>query len=670
MFYISGKVSVTTSCLCLVIIILYYHLGLIPLTHKINSLSPYFQNLLNLLETERDADLRAYQQLTQSTSVADRRAAGLTWYPIAIRNTEMTRGDYISVEAERTTHHDIAHQLRFGASAVLFSNHDPKNDRVEGTITFQVGNRLKITLRTEELPDWASDGKLGIELLFDNNSYTEMQNALKEAAKRSESKEGQLIRILSGENVSSFRDDIPPFLVPKLNNSQQEASNKILAARELAIVHGPPGTGKTTTLVQAIKALIKQDGKQVLVVAPSNTAVDLLSEKLADEGLNVLRVGNPARVSEKLMSLTLDSKMAEHGGMKEIKSLKKQANEFRNMAHKYKRNFGRAEREQRKALFDEAHKIMKEVGNAEQFVQDDLIAKAQVITATLVGANHHTVRSLNYHTVVIDEAGQALEPACWIPILKAQKVVFAGDHFQLSPTIKSEEAARAGLRTTLLEKSVANHPEAVVLLQEQYRMNTAIMSYSSKVFYQNKLQAHPSVAEHLVFPADIPLVFIDTAGSGFDEKLEGTSTTNPDEAAFLIRHLSNYSEEIKTEGSNTSFPTIAVISPYKEQINVLKELALSSPELQQNAGKISINTIDSFQGQERDLVYISMVRSNPEGTIGFLSDIRRMNVAMTRARKKLVVVGDSATLSKLAFYVDFIAYAEASGAYKSAWEFM
>jgi len=583
----------------------------------------------------------------------------------------MSRGDYLTVELERTTHQDVAHQLRFGASAVLFSNHDPKNDRVEGVVTFQAGNRLKITLRTDELPDWASDGKLGVEVLFDNNTYDEMQRAVKEAAKRKENtQEGQLIKILTGELKPSFRSDIPSFNVSGLNISQQESLNNILSARELAIVHGPPGTGKTTTLVQAIKALFKQDGKQILVVAPSNTAVDLLTEKLADEGLNVLRVGNPARVSDKLMSLTLDSKMSEHSSMKEIKGLRKQANEFRNMAHKYKRNFGRAEREQRKALFDEAHKIMKEVGNTEQYIQDDLLAKAEVITATLVGSNHYTVRELNYHTLVIDEAAQALEPACWIPILKAQKLILAGDHFQLSPTIKSDQAASKGLNVTLLEKCADLHPESVVLLQEQYRMHSDIMGYSSQVFYQNKLQAHTSVANHLMFSGDVSLNFIDTAGCGFDEKLEGASSTNPDEAVFLMKHLSDYVDALKASETPNGFPGIAVISPYKEQINVLKGLLINSPVLMQYADKISVNTIDSFQGQERDVVYISMTRSNPEGSIGFLSDIRRMNVAMTRARKKLVIVGDSATLSRLPFYADLIAYAEQKSGYKSAWEFM
>lgn len=634
-------------------------------------MSPYFQHLSDLLRTEREEDLRSYQQLTQTTSIAERRQAGITWYPIAIRNTEMSRGDYLAVEVERNTHHDLSHQLRFGSSAVLFSNHDPKSDKLQGTISFQSGNRLKITLRSDELPDWAKDGKLGIELLFDNNSYDEMQNALKEADRKIEiQKEGQLVNILMGKNKPSFRDDISPFYSPKLNEVQQQSLNKILAAREIAIVHGPPGTGKTTTLVQAIKALVKQDGKKILVVAPSNTAVDLLAEKLSDEGLNVIRVGNPARVSEKLLSLTLDSKVALNSSSKEIRSLKKQAAEYKNMAHKYKRNFGRAEREQRKALFDEAHKIMKEVGDTEQFIQDNLLNKAQVIAATLVGSNHYTVRNLKYHTVVIDEAGQALEPACWIPILKAEKVILAGDHFQLSPTIKSDEAARNGLNVTLLEKCVNLHPEAVVLLEEQYRMNAAIMGYSSKVFYQDKLQAHSSVTSHLVFESDIPLCFIDTAGCGFEEKQEGTSVSNPDEAAFLFKHLNSYAEEIATHLSEEFFPTVAIISPYREQIKILKDQLQNSPGLQKHAAKISVNTIDSFQGQERDIVYISMTRSNSEGSIGFLADVRRMNVAMTRARKKLVIVGDSATLSSLKFYADFINYAENAGGYKSAWEFM
>jgi predicted DNA helicase len=498
-----------------------------------------------------------------------------------------------------------------------------------------------------------------------------MHQALRQAAIRLEKNDdAALIRILTGEKQATFSNDISTAAGARLNASQQSAVNTILNANEIAIVHGPPGTGKTTTLVQAIKQMHASDRKQILVTAPSNTAVDLLSEKLATEGLSVLRVGNPARVSERLMALTLDHKMQAHAGMKEMKKLKKQANEFRNMAHKYKRNFGKAERDQRKALFDEARNIMKVVERTEQYIIDDLITRANIITATLVGTNHYTVKHLRYHTVVIDEAGQALEPACWIPILKAEKVVLAGDHFQLPPTIKSEEAAAKGLRLTLLEKNVALHAAAVTLLEVQYRMHQQIMSYSSSVFYRNKLQAHESVAHQLLFPGDQPFLFIDTAGCGFDEKASGTSITNPEEAGFLLNHLTKLLSALRQQAGSDAFPTIAVISPYKQQIEVLKEALLQIPALQSALAYISVNTIDSFQGQERDIVYISMTRSNSENIIGFLSDVRRMNVAMTRAKKKLVIIGDSSTLGQFPFYSKMIDYANTLGSHVSAWEFM
>ena len=630
----------------------------------------YFKKLLALLSIEREEDLKSYRKLTESSSVSERRANGLAWYPVAIRGTEIGRGDYLTVEFERTTHQDINHQFRFGSSVALFSNHDPGKDRIEGTVNHLSGNKLKVTLRTDELPDWSRDGKRGIDLLFDNNSYDEMQNALKLASTLTgNNNEDHLIRVLSGSVPVSFQKEPAHYTIPELNSIQQQAVDKILAANDLAIVHGPPGTGKTTTLVQAIKALIKRDHQQILVVAPSNTAVDLLSEKLAEEGLDVLRIGNPARVSNRLLSLTLDSKIAGHSSLKEIKELKKRAAEYKNMAHKYKRNFGRAEQEQRKALFNEAHKIRKEIDQTEQYIADQVISKAQVITVTLVGANHYTIKNLKFNTVVIDEAGQALEPACWIPILKSRKVILAGDHCQLPPTIKSVEAAKQGLSTTLLEKCVALHPESVVLLEEQYRMNETIMGYSSKVFYQDKLKAHGAVANRLLFPGDSPLMFIDTAGCSFEEKQDGTSINNIDEAVFLLKHLTLLVVQLSAHYDLERFPTIGIISPYQQQVKILRELLLNSPELQVYSDKITVNTIDSFQGQERDIICISLTRSNAEGTIGFLNDVRRMNVAMTRARKKLIVIGDSATLSRFAFYGDFVAYAAQKDAYFSAWEF-
>jgi superfamily I DNA and/or RNA helicase len=630
----------------------------------------YFKRLQDLLRIEKEEDQRTTKLLTETLGTADRRAAGITWYPVAIRDTEVGYGDYLSVELERTTHYEVIHQFRFGMTAALFSNHDAKRDWLEGIVSYVSGNRLKINLRTDELPDWARDGKLGVDAVFDAASYAEMEKALKSAAIVLEKKEeGVLANILIGNRKPSFGDRavLPN---PKLNASQAAAVKKITEAGELAIVHGPPGTGKTTTLVQAIKALREGERQRILVVAPSNTAVDLLSEKLSDEGLNLVRVGNPARVSERQLVLTLDSRVAAHSSNKEIKRLKKQASEYRDLAQKYKRSFGAADREQRKALFAEARNIAKEVERTENYIIDDILAKADIITATLVGANHYSVRSLQYGTVVIDEAGQALEPACWIPILKAKKLVMAGDHQQLPPTIKSVEAARGGLAQTLLEKSIALHPEAVVLLEEQYRMNETIARFSSTEFYEGRLRADSSVANHVLFEGDAPLLFIDTAGCGYEEVMEGTRISNPEEGQFLLKQVAALVAQLRLHYAVEDFPGIGVISPYKHQVEILKEAVLHFPELQGLGNSLSINTIDSFQGQERDAMFISLTRSNPESTIGFLSELRRMNVAMTRARKKLVVVGDSATLSQSNFYNDFISYAQGVGGYTSAWELM
>jgi superfamily I DNA and/or RNA helicase len=632
----------------------------------------YFKALQTLLKIERDEDFKQYEALTERIPVATRRANGLSWYPVAIRDTELSRGDYMNVEFERTTHHELNHQFRFGAAVALFSNHD-RDDRLEGTITNVSGNRCKISFRVDELPDWSGDGKLGLDLLFDNNSYNEMDRAIKAASDMingSKANIDGLVVVLTGIRRPVFNTASYSYPIPMLNSKQQEAVQKILAAEDLAIVHGPPGTGKTTTIVHAIQALLKKDQQQILVVAPSNTAVDLLTEKLSEKGLDVLRIGNPARVSQRLQSLTMDSKMSAHTQTKEIKALKKQAAEFKNMAHKYKRNFGRAEQEQRKALFSEAHKIMKEVEQHEQYISDQVISSAEVITATLVGANHYTIRDRRFGTVFIDEAGQALEPACWIPILKTGKLILAGDHFQLPPTIKSREAASKGLSITLMEKAAQLYPEAVTLLEEQYRMHTDIMNFSSRIFYGEQLRANESVAGRTLFSGDEPFTFIDTSGCGFDEKQEESSISNSEEALFLLKHLKSYVTAIGDHFKSAEFPSIGIISPYQEQIKTLTTFFEADEDLQPYRQKITINTIDSFQGQERDIIYISLTRSNSAQQIGFLTDIRRMNVAMTRARSKLVIIGDGSTLSKSPFYLDLMNYAEKIQAYHSAWVFM
>jgi ATP-dependent RNA/DNA helicase IGHMBP2 len=628
----------------------------------------YFKELAELLRMEKESDRLQFQQQTENLPAAARRANGTTWYPVAIRGTELGRGDYLTVEIERTSHTDLSHQLRFGASAALFSNHDPREHRVEGLVTHISGNRLRLALRTDELPDWSRLGKLGVDLVFDELSYGEMEKALRAAGSPELKKEeAHFVRILAGGGEASFTERLPRTF-PQLNAWQEEAVNKVLAANELAIIHGPPGTGKTTTLVAAIEALWKESGNRLLVVAPSNTAVDLLSERLSERGLHVVRIGNPVRVSDRLQGLTLDSRMEAHADTREIRRLKKQAAEYKNMAHKYKRQFGKDEREQRRALFAEAHGILQQVERMEQYITDDILSKAAVITATLVGAAHYTVRQLRYETVVIDEAGQALEPASWIPILKGRKLVLAGDHCQLPPTVKSDEAARKGLSRTLLEKLVARHPSAVVLLQEQYRMHEQIMKFPAAEFYEGRLHAYGAVAHRQLPNGKAPLSFIDTAGCGFEEVREDTAISNPEEARFLVKLLQQEVEALAEAGEEGAEQSIAVVSPYKQQVELLKELTIENGLT--NTGALSVNTIDAFQGQERDVVYISLVRSNPDQSIGFLGDVRRMNVAMTRARKRLVVIGDSATLSALPFYDRFIRFAEGEGAYTSAWEFL
>ncbi len=627
----------------------------------------YFKRQAEQLALEKQADKEAFAQITKTLSPAQRRDAGSAWYPVAIRDSETGRGDYLTVEVERTTHTDVVHSLRFGMTAALFSAHDAARHRLEGTIASLSGNRLRLALRVDELPDWTRTGKLGVDAVFDDNSYTEMEQALKTAALVGGGNEGRLIQILTGTAHASFHEGIAATHTETLNQYQQQAVQKIVQANELAIVHGPPGTGKTTTLVHAIKELLAPHNTQLLVVAPSNTAVDLLSERLDAAGVNVVRIGNPARVNERQQALTLDEKIIGHSQTKEIKRLKKQAAEYRDLAQKYKRSFGPAEREQRNALFAEARSLRRDIEKIENGIADEILSKAQVITATLIGANHYTIRERKYSAVIIDEAGQALEPACWVAILKAPKLVMAGDHQQLPPTIRAATAAKE-LGETLLEKAVALQPQAVVLLQEQYRMNKEIMDFPSREFYGGLLQAASGVAGQRLFAGDLPVQFIDTAGCGFEELREGNRLSNREEAVFLVNQLAVLVQQLALVYSSEAFPTIGVIAPYRAQADMLKELTLQNDALKLFQNAITVNTVDSFQGQERDVIFISLTRSNSDSAIGFLSEIRRMNVAMTRARKKLVVIGDSATIGSFLFYEDFIAYAQSLSGYKSAWE--
>lgn len=497
--------------------------------------------------------------------------------------------------------------------------------------------------------------------------------------------------VANDETATVLAGDPAAPLVVGLNNSQRMAVQAILENRDVAIIHGPPGTGKTTTLVAAIKALTQKENT-ILVTAPSNTAADLLTERLAGQGLNVVRIGNISRVDDSVLEHTLDAMLAAHPEAKNIKKVKIEAAEYRRQARRHKRSFSAEDRQERTHLKQQARELDAWAKMLEDRLVEEILSNAQAITCTLVGAAHPLLEKRQFRTCVIDEAAQALEPACWIPIAKCSRVVLAGDPFQLPPTVKNPEAARQGLATTLIERCLDLLPDRVYLLTVQYRMHRTIMGFSNQYFYNGALEAHASVADReLYIPnptlSETGVTFIDTAGCGFDERLQESpgalhrslSRFNAEEALLIREHLLKLFQQFDyiaapeiNLASGAHLPEIGVLSPYREQINHLEEMFRDDPMLApllQNR-KITISTVDGFQGQERDVVYISLVRSNAKHEIGFLQDYRRMNVAMTRARMMLVVVGDSATIGKNKFYQEFLDYCAEHGAYRTAWEFM
>lgn len=630
------------------------------------------KKLIDLQRKEREEDLRLYKLKMMARSISNRVADGMTWYPVVVTKNFIGTGEYIHLELERTKGKGLNHMLQSGKSVGIFVNNGQESEAsrtITGVVKWTRKDIMQVALNVDELPDWFDEGRLGVNLLFDDATYEEMNRAVKEVMQAENNRLASLREVLLGNAAAGF-DEEEPFDSPRLNEVQNQAMRQALAAQDLMIVHGPPGTGKTTTFVETITQVVKRE-KQVLVCAPSNAAVDLLCQRLDAAGLFVVRFGHPARVSDELSALTIDSRIADHTSYADLKAVRKKSEEFRRMAHKYKRNFGKAEREQRKLLFQEAGRLRDEADQLEHYITEDLYAKAQVIACTLIGSAGRMLAGMQFRTVFIDEAAQALEGACWVPITKAQRVIMAGDHFQLPPTIKSLEAAKAGLETTLFEKAIQRN-SADVMLEVQYRMNQQIMQFSGDYFYKGRLTAHDSVKDHRLSADEEPLCFIDTAGCAYEEQQEkeSLSTYNKDEAALLMRHLHSFVEARGVEAMQEEDIRLAIISPYKAQVRYLSEL-LAADELLRSLGKkLSINTIDSFQGQEKDIIYISLVRSNSNGEIGFLKDIRRMNVAITRARKKLVIIGDSATVGSHPFYSAFIDYVQEIGAYRSAFEFM
>ncbi len=631
---------------------------------------------LELIRMERQADLEYYRQKVLLRSLNQRTEDGVTWYPVRLKRDYIGTGERLTLEVERTNHLDKPHAFQSGKSVSVFSNASgkPEKEHINGVVNFVKDNIMVVTINGDEFPDWIEDGALGVDVMFDEMTYKEMEFALREVIKADGTRVAELREILLGtspattsRNSPGFDHSSPQFSV--LNESQLSALRTVATAESVAFIHGPPGTGKTTTLVQAIAMAARIEG-QVLVSAPSNAAVDLLAEKLGEVGLNVLRIGHPARVTEQALSKTLDSKIAAHPNFPELKELRKRMEQVKAAAFKFKRNFGYHEKQERRMLLQESKLLKADADMLEFYIVNDLLNKSDVICSTLVGASHPVLKGRKYKTAFIDEAAQALEPACWIPILRTQRIVFAGDHCQLPPTIKSNEAAKAGLATTLFEKGIERHPHLSSLLQVQYRMNENIMEFPSKWFYDGKLVADESVRHGLLRPYHSPFEFIDTAGAGYDEGQdeETLSRFNDEEAQLTIKLVERLVEEIGINEWQEERISVGIITPYRAQVDRLQKLCDASMVLSELGKLITINTVDAFQGQERDVIAISLVRSNAKGEVGFLGDIRRTNVAMTRARKKLIVVGDSATLGSHPFYLELIDFVQAKGFYKSSFE--
>ena len=634
----------------------------------------------NLIEIEREEEREQFRKRFLETPLDQRMAKGLTLYPVSIEEVKVGLGDHLLVEIGKPQKEESSNVFQVGKIVSLWSNAEVKKKPfVTAVITKSRAETLVIALDKDELPDWASDGKLGLDLYYDERTFNEMQKAIRVMREASGDRNAELRALFFGQDEPYVRRGEDAYSLPELNDSQNEALKLTHLAKDIGIVHGPPGTGKTHTLIHAIVQTLKRE-KQVMVTAPSNLAVDLLVEKLALAGVNVVRVGHPARISEVVLQRSLDVQCAIHPESRTIKELRKEADKARKQAFKFKRKFGWAEREERKRLKWEARELQKEAKRQEKAVLNSVLDKAQVIASTITGSNGPILEGRRFSTLFIDEAAQSMLPASLIPILKADRVIFAGDHCQLPPTIKSMEASRKGLAESLFERCMHKFPEVSVMLRTQYRMNRLIMGFSSKQFYEEGLLAHDSVADHRLSedPAHPllhhPVHFVDTAGCGYEEVLnpETLSRSNPGEAGVLLRHLAALLKGLPKPDKEMleASPSIGVISPYKDQVKRLRREAAEAKALWPWLKRISVDSVDGFQGQERDIIYISLVRSNEKSEIGFLGDTRRMNVALTRARKKLVVVGDSATLGNHSFYQAFLDYIDEIGSYSSAWEFM
>lgn len=613
----------------------------------------YLQHQYELLQIEYEYEKEQFKQQTELMGIGRKIKRGMCWYPLNLGRNYYNALNQLVIEVERREDKDIEHQFEYGRPVCFFTQDvSGKLNYLNfvATVNYVDEDRMVVILPSvDALLALQSKEVVGVQLYFDETSYRLMFEALKQVIGAKNNRLAELRDIFHGtQPASTF--SFHPLRFPWLNATQEEAVNKVLHAKDVAIVHGPPGTGKTTTLVEAVYETLHREN-QVLVCAQSNMAVDWISEKLVDRGVSVLRIGNPSRVNDKMLSFTYERRFESHPDYPQLWSIRKAIREL------YARSRKGAERE---AVRQKINSLKDRATELEIRINESLFSEARVIACTLVGSANRLLTGQKFGTLFIDEAAQALEAACWIPIWKADRVILAGDHCQLPPTVKAPEALRAGLGHTLMQTIVKNKPDTVSLLKLQYRMNDEIMRFSSEWFYGGMLQSAPEVKYRSILDFDTPIEWINTEGLDCNEEFIGENygRINKSEAELSIEQLKGYITKIGRERFLDERIDVGMISPYKAQVQYLRRLVRNDAFFKPYRQAITINTVDGFQGQERDVILISLVRANEEGQIGFLNDLRRMNVAITRARMKLIILGDASTLTRHAFYKKLYTYIE------------
>lgn len=606
-----------------------------------------------MLQKEYEYEKELYRQQTREAGIPKRIQQGVCWFPVKLGADRYNSLNQLTVEVTRTETEETEHSFEYGRPVCFFRISADRQIRYfnfSAVISYVQDNKMVVVLPGPQvLPELVVTGELGVQLYFDDTSYKTMFAALREVAEAKGNRTARLREVLLGK-APALRRETGPVRFPWLNVSQEKAVNQVLCAKEVAVVHGPPGTGKTTTLVEAVYETLHREN-QVMVSAQSNTAVDWIAEKLVDRGIPVLRIGNPTRVNDKMLAFTYERRFEAHSDYPELWQIRKTIREMTGRLRK-------SGREDRERLHNQLTKLRVRATGLEIRIDTELFTEARVIACTLVGAASRVLERKRFSSLFIDEAAQAIEAACWIAISRADRVILAGDHCQLPPTIKCIEAARGGLGRTLLEKVVLHKPETMSLLKIQYRMHEDIMRFPSRWFYHDELEAAPEVKYRGILDFDTPVSWIDTSELDLQEKAvaEGTGRLNTGEAELLVRELKNYMERIGIRRILEEHIDFGVISPYRAQVHYLRHLLKKEPFFRPCCRLITVHTVDGFQGQERDVIMISLVRANEKGQIGFLRDLRRMNVAITRARMKLLILGEAVTLTRHPFYRELYEY--------------